>query len=84
MTKHIHSFLLAALLAVPAGLLAQETEQWSYKSDFSEDIALVKDGTGKYGYIDRTGTLISPCQWQWASPFSNGRGKVEDLSLIHI
>ncbi len=40
--------------------------------NFSEGRALVKNINNQYGYLDKTGTLICPCQYQKALPYHNG------------
>lgn len=43
---------------------------------FQEGLALVQQN-GKYGYIDRTGTLIIPTQYDYAGAFSEGLAPVK-------
>ncbi len=35
-------------------------------------LAPVQNSSGKYGYIDKTGNIIIPCQWEKAEGFSKG------------
>ena len=43
---------------------------------FSEGLVGVKDEHNKWGYIDTTGKLVIPCQWENASDFRNGIASV--------
>ena len=48
--------------------------------NFSEGLAIYKDANGKYGYIDKTGKLVSPCQWKDAYDFLEGLAVVVDAN----
>ena len=63
--------------------------EWSIKPqfdegrDFSEGLAAVNQGArchggGKWGYIDKDGTLIIPIQYDYAGRFKQGRACVEE------
>ena len=44
---------------------------------YSEGLVLTKDGTtGKFGYMDTTGTVVIAPRFDQASPFNDGRAKV--------
>ncbi len=43
--------------------------------DFSEGLAAVQRDE-KFGYIDKTGGLVIPCQFEWAKDFKNGLAAV--------
>jgi hypothetical protein len=45
---------------------------------FCDGLATVKDTNGKWGYIDKTGKLVIPCQWNDSGNFKNGIGRVKD------
>lgn len=45
---------------------------------FSEGLACVSDGKGKWGYIDKSGELVIPYQWEKAGTFRNGIAYVYD------
>ena len=47
-------------------------------SAFREEMASVKDETGKWGFIDRKGNQVIPCQYEYASDFSEGLAAVQD------
>ena len=32
----------------------------------------------KYGFADKAGVVVIPCQWEWAEPFSEGLAGVKD------
>ncbi|MBQ8360449.1 MAG: WG repeat-containing protein [Bacteroidaceae bacterium] len=40
-------------------------------NDFKEGLAMVRIN-GKSGFIDKTGTIVIPCQFDWASSFEDG------------
>ena len=54
--------------------------QWLDACDFSEGLAAVRQG-GKWGFIDESGALVIPCQWDYVGSFSNGRALVFNGSL---
>ena len=33
---------------------------------------------GKYGFADKTGQVVIPCQWKWIGDFSEGLAMVQD------
>lgn len=49
---------------------------WCVRSEFHEGLAPVENGQGLYGYIDQTGALAIPCQWEKAEAFSEGLASV--------
>lgn len=51
---------------------------WNEASDFSEDLAYVKNERNLYGYINKKGDVVIPCTWKFASNFVNGQAKVTD------
>ncbi|MCR4932544.1 MAG: WG repeat-containing protein [Bacteroidales bacterium] len=58
--------------------------EWKISSDrsciaynFSEGLAQVKDSKG-WGFIDKNGRLVIPCQWESAGGFSDGLASVRD------
>ena len=44
---------------------------------FSQGLAPVYDGSGLWGYLDRTGNVAIKPQYAWAEPFSEGLGVVK-------
>lgn len=55
------------------------TPLYDYDVDFfSEGFALFSEGyKGKYGYIDKTGTLVIPAEYDLAYSFENGLARVQ-------
>ena len=57
---------------------------WSSAKDFLGDYfahwAAVKDDNGKWGYIDKTGKLVIPCQWEATEGFSEKLAAVKDAT----
>lgn len=45
---------------------------WEEKEEISEGLICVKDKNGKYGFIDKLGKVIIPCQWDAATSCSEG------------
>ena len=45
-------------------------------SKFQHSFSLRFDGNGEYGYIDKTGKVVTPCIFEEAEPFSNGFARV--------
>lgn len=41
---------------------------------------MVRDDNKKYGFIDKTGKVVLPCQWKNAWPFREGLAQVEDFN----
>ena len=77
---------LSLALTLPSGALAAEEEvpergvltysqflspRYEDASPFSEGLAAVREN-GKWGYIDETGSLVIPCQYDLACPFREG------------
>ena len=58
----------------------ERKEKWSAVGDFGEGLAIVKDASGKYGYIDKTGKVVIPCRWESAGSFSEGLAGVKDAN----
>ena len=53
---------------------------WTKRSDFFSGLAKVQDdNTNKYGFIDKTGKLVIPCEWKAAWVFSS---PLEGLALV--
>ena len=53
---------------------------WTKRSDYYSGLALVQDdNTNKYGFIDKTGKLVIPCEWNGAWHFNRG---IEGLSWV--
>ena len=51
-------------------------EGWNARGDFRDGMALVENDQGLYGYIDQTGALVIPFQWEKADAFSEGIAQV--------
>src|SRR5205823_2011220 len=45
--------------------------------DFSEGLASAQNGWAKYGYIDKTGKIIIPPQFDFTDKFSEGLARVK-------
>lgn len=45
---------------------------------FFKGLAYYKDANGKYGFIDKTGKVVIPCQWEFVESFSEGLAAVND------
>ena len=56
------------------------THKWKAVGDYSEGLAAVKDANDKWGYIDKTGRLVIPCQWKDAGWFIEGQALVRDAN----
>ena len=48
---------------------------YDYVAEYSEGLAEVKLN-GKWGFIDKSGTLVIPCKYDVAISFDNGRAEV--------
>jgi len=46
-------------------------------TDFSEGLCVVRDSSGKYGYIDTLGRMVIPARYVVAGSFSEGRAYVQ-------
>ena len=53
-------------------------KKWKEVREYNEGLAGVKDADGKWGFIDKTGKLVIPCQWKKALFFSEGLAGVQD------
>ena len=45
----------------------------------SNELILVLDGECGFGYVDRYGNIVIPCQYEWAEPFIDGVALVDTL-----
>ena len=54
-----------------------EWDQWSSSSTSFDGLIRVNDSLGKYGFIDLTGKLVIPCEYDYANSFSEGYTVVE-------
>lgn len=50
-------------------------------TDFANGLAAVMI-EGKWGYIDKTGTLVIPCRYDWAGPFTDSLAPVESEEMV--
>ena len=57
-------------------LVISRPDGWIARGDFHEGLALVENDQGLYGYIDQTGALAIPFQWEKADSFSEGMAQV--------
>ena len=72
------------ILAVTAmTLTAQAQEKWAYQASFNEGRACVKDKSGKWGYIDESGKVISPCKWRDNYYYQDGMGRVVNQDELY-
>ena len=72
---------LSLTLAVPAlavSVTEIPTEYEAGRMRFSDGMARVTDENLKYGFIDKTGHLVIPCQYDDAGDFSEGLAWVQD------
>lgn len=51
-------------------------QSFSTAQPFSEGMAAVKSDEGRFGFIDRTGTMVIPASFDFALPFSEGLAPV--------
>ena len=80
MMKTIVKILLAAIvlsLAPTTYVCAQEEQTECNKrllscGKFYEGLAYYKDANKMYGFIDKTGKMVIPCQWRSVGNFSEG------------
>ena len=74
---------LSLTLAVPAlavSVTEIPTEYEAGRMRFSDGMARVTDENLKYGFIDKTGHLVIPCQYDDAGDFSEGLASVMEES----
>lgn len=74
---NMRNLVLAVLLAV-VSMGVHAKQKWAYQATYSEGRACVKDKSGKWGYIDENGKVISPCQWRSNRYYQEGMGCVVD------
>ena len=48
-----------------------------------QSLHLWSNADGEYGFIDDTGKLVIPCQWNYATDFSEGLARVTDSGWNH-
>lgn len=52
--------------------------QWNDAWPFHEELAVVKDNDGKFGFIDKKGKVVIPCKWKMVrSGYENGLALVQ-------
>ena len=68
--------LFLSLVCAAFTLAAGAQQKWAYQADFNEGRACVKDASGKWGYIDESGKVISPCKWRSNYYYQEGMGRV--------
>jgi len=81
-TKYVVIVAIAALIG--GGIFwavgKAPNDEWKEVGDYHEGLAWVKDANGKWGFIDKTGRLVIPCQWVEAERFSEGLAVVRDFN----
>lgn len=58
------------------------SSKWKETADFSEGLAAVMDDNEKWGFIDESFKLVSPCQWEGAWDFSEGLAAVQNSDYM--
>ena len=53
-------------------------KKWKEIREYDEGLAGVRDADGRWGFIDKTGKLVIPCQWKKVLWFSEGLAGVQD------
>ena len=79
-TNHVLIMALVAVFAFSTVAMAQT--KWAYQSNYSEGMACVKNDQGKYGYIDKTGKVVIPFQFEEAYSFEKSVAKVQDENRV--
>ena len=51
-------------------------DEYNYVGDFSEGFAEVRKG-GKWGFVNKKGELVVPCEYDYVCSFSEGFAEVE-------
>ncbi len=74
MRKQIILVLLALMMCVFGGALAEEN--YLKIGSFSEGMAAVQNSKGLWGYIDGSGEIVIPCEWEEAGEFKDGMASV--------
>ena len=78
MKQLIQTLLVVALYcSMSTEMSAQTKVDWTKSGGFSEGLAEVSIN-GKYGFIDKTGKLVIPCQWAEVSVISERLVYVKD------
>ena len=74
MRKQITLVLLVLMIGLFGGSLAEES--FLRINSFSEGMAAVQNLEGLWGYIDRSGKIVIPCEWEEAGEFNGGIASV--------
>ena len=72
------NLIVSAALVLSFVSTTNTSAQWVYRSNYSEGLACVQDANHKWGFIDKTGKVVIPCQWKYANDFREGMATVED------
>ncbi len=72
---HVVSSVLASYkYEMPEGFI----KKWKEIREYNEGLAGVKNADGRWGFIDKSGRLVIPCQWKRTFFFSEGLAGVQD------
>ena len=76
--KLVQKKLFAMIIAIAAMLASFSFAENNYIQiePFSEHLAAVQNENELWGYIDQTGELIIPCEWERAGAFTDGIASV--------
>lgn len=87
MKRSLTIVLTVFFLSIPAKYCFAQTDvKWKYLGSYYEGLSCVADANDKYGFIDKTGKVVIPCQWRYAARFHEGLAYIEDFSgnYFHI
>ena len=74
------AFGVIAVLVIIWGIWLCKNGSLTGAGDFHQGLAWIEDDNEKFGFIDKTGTKVIPCNWDKASDFSEGLARVADDS----
>ncbi len=75
MRKLLLLFLVVTLICLFHTAMADEG--FLRIESFSEGLAAVQNMERRWGYIDKTGTLVIPCEWEEAKEFKDGIARIK-------
>ena len=70
-------FVMILIIALTSSYTAGVADNAYIKIEaFSEGLAAVQNSDGLWGYVDKTGKVVIPCEWEKAGDFNNGIASV--------
>lgn len=60
---------------------AKNYGKYQYKDNYEEGLARVRIADNKWGFVDKAGKVVIPCQFHFANNFHDGLARIQDKDL---